>query len=87
MSKQAPNKDNAYKFLNFLLQPEISAKISEITNFSNPNKAAEEFLPEDFKNNPMLNLSDDVVKNTSLYINVEDVLEEYEDIYSEFKTQ
>ncbi len=87
MSKDAPNKENAYAFLNFLLRPEVSAKISEITNFSNPNKAATEFLPEDFKNNPMLNLPDDVVKNTSLYINVAGVLDEYEHIYSEFKTK
>lgn len=87
MSKEAPNKDNAYKFLNFLLEAEVSAKISEITNFTNPNRAAEEYLPEDFKNNPMLNLSDNLVENTSLYINVEDVLEEYDHIYSEFKNK
>lgn len=87
MSKEAPNKDNAYAFLNFLLQPEISAKISEITNFSNPNTAATEYLPEEFKNNPMLNISDDVAANTSLYINVADVLDEYEHIYSEFKAK
>lgn len=85
MSKEAPNKDNAYKFLDFLLQPEISAKIAEITNFSTPNKATEEYLPEDFKNNPMLNLPDEVIENTSFYINVEEVLEEYDHIYSEFK--
>lgn len=87
MSKDAPNKENAYKFLNFLLEPQVSAKISEITNFSNPNKAATEYLPEDFKNNPMLNLSDDVIENTSFYINVEDILEKYEHIYSEFKSR
>jgi len=85
MSKKAPNKEAAYRFLNFLLQPEIGAKIAEITNFSTPNKAAEEYLPESFKNNPMLNLSDEVIENTSFYINVEEVLEEYEHIYSEFK--
>ncbi len=87
MSKEAPNKDNAYKFLNFLLEPEISAKISEITNFTNPNMAAQEYLPADFHNNPMLNLSDEVVENTSLYINVENVLEEYDQIYLEFKNK
>lgn len=87
MSKEAPNKENADKFLNFLLDPEVSAKISEITNFTNANKAATEFLPEEFKNNPMLNLPDEVVENTSFYINVEDVLEEYDHIYSEFKMQ
>ena len=87
MSKAAPNSDNTYKFLNFLLEPEVSAKISNLTSFTNPNTPAQEFLPEEFKNNPMLNLSDDVAGNTSLYISVEDVLEEYEHIYSEFKTK
>ncbi|HHU70678.1 MAG TPA: spermidine/putrescine ABC transporter substrate-binding protein [Clostridiales bacterium] len=87
MSKDAPNKDNAYKFLNFLLQPEIAAQIADITDFITPNKAAEEYLTEDFKNNPMLNVSDDVMANTSFYIDVAAVLEEYEHIYSEFKMQ
>lgn len=85
MSKEAPNKDNAYKLLNYLMDPKVSAKISEITNFTNANKKATEFLPEEFKSNPMLNLSDDVVKNTDFYINVEDVLDSYDHIYSEFK--
>ena len=85
MSKEAPNKDNAYKFLDYILEPENAAKIADITNFSTPNKAAEEFLPEEFKNNPMLNLSDEVAANTSFYIDVASVLEEYDHIYSEFK--
>lgn len=85
MSKEAPNKDAAYRFLDFLMEPETSAKIAEITNFTSPNKGAEEYLSEDFKNNPMLNIPDEVIENTSFYINVEDVLEEYDHIYSEFK--
>ena len=85
MSKGAPNIDNAYKFLDFLLRPEIAAKIADITNFTTPNKAADEFLPEDYKNNPMLNIPDEVAQNTSFYINVAAVSEEYDHIYSEFK--
>ena len=85
MSKEAPNKENAYAFLNFILDPEVSAKISDLTSFTNPNTAAQEFLPEEFKNNPMLNIPDEAAANTSLYIDVDAVLEEYEHIYSEFK--
>ncbi len=85
MSKEAPNKEEAYKFLNFLLNPEIGAKIAEINKFATPNKAAEEHLSDDFKNNIMLNPTDEIVKNTSFYVNVADVLDEYEHIYSEFK--
>ncbi|MCK9525830.1 MAG: spermidine/putrescine ABC transporter substrate-binding protein [Limnochordia bacterium] len=85
MSKAAPNKDGAYQFLNFIMRPEIAARIADLTKFTSPNKAAEEYLPEDFKNNPMLNLADEVVENTSFYIGVEKVLDEYEHIYLEFK--
>ena len=85
MSKEAPNKDGAYQFLNFIMRPEIAARIADMTKFTSPNKAAEEYLPEDFKNNPMLNLSDEVLENTSFYIGVDKVMDEYEHIYLEFK--
>ena len=85
MSKSAPNAENAYKFLDFLMRPEIAAKIADITNFTTPNKAAEDFVSDNYKNNPMLNLSDEVAANTSFYIDVAAVSEEYDRIYSEFK--
>ena len=85
MSKDAPNKDGAYQFLNFIMRPEIAARIADLTKFTSPNRAAEEYLPEDFKNNPMLNLADEVVENTSFYIGVDRVMDEYEHIYLEFK--
>ena len=85
MSKEAPNEDNAYKFLDFLLRPEIAAKIADITSFTTPNKAAEDFVSEAYKNNPMLNIPDEVAANTGFYIDVAAVLEEYDHIYSEFK--
>lgn len=85
MSKEAPNKDNAYKFLDFILRPEVAARIADITNFTTPNKAADEFLSDNYRNNPMLNIPDEVAENTSFYINVSAVSEEYDHIYSEFK--
>lgn len=87
MSKDAPNKDAAYMFLNYILEAEVSAEISELTNFINANSKAQEFLSDDFKNNIMLNPPDEVMSNTSFYINVDAVLDEYEHIYSEFKLQ
>ena len=85
MSKESPNKDNTYKFLDFILRPEIAAKIADITNFTTANKAADEFLSDEYRNNPMLNIPDEVAENTSFYINVAAVSEEYDHIYSEFK--
>lgn len=85
MSKQAPNKEGAYKLLNFLMDAKVSAEIADLTKFTSANQAAEEYLPAEFKNNPMLNIPDEVIENTSFYIGVEKVLEEYDHIYSEFK--
>lgn len=36
----APNKDNAYTFLNYLLRPEVIAKCTDVTGYANANKAA-----------------------------------------------
>ena len=66
------------------MQPEIAAKIADLTKFTTPNKVPNH-LPDDFRNNPMLNLADEVVRNTSFYIGVDKVLEKYDHIYSEFK--
>lgn len=87
MSKEAPHKEETYKFLNFIMEPGVAARIAEITKFTSPNRGAEDFLSDEFKNNIMLNMPDDVAANTSFYINVESVLEEYDHIYSEFKIQ
>jgi spermidine/putrescine-binding protein len=85
MSKEAPNKDGAYQFLDFIMRPETAARIADLTKFTTPNKGAEPLLPDYYRDNPMLNLADEVVENTSFYIGVERVLEEYEHIYVEFK--
>ncbi len=87
VSEQAPNKENAHAFLNYLLEPEVSAKISDLNKFTSVNQAATPYLPESFLNNPMLNLSDELIEKASFFINVTAVMEEYDHIYSEFKTQ
>lgn len=46
----APNPDNAHAFINFLLEPEISASITEYVVYANPNVAANEFLDPDILN-------------------------------------
>ena len=41
----------AEKFINFLLDPKVGARLSTFIQYSSPNKAAMEFIrPEDLKN-------------------------------------
>lgn len=46
----APNPDNAHAFINFLLEPEVAAAITEYVVYANPNVAANEFLDPDILN-------------------------------------
>ena len=48
---KAPHRDLAEQFINFCLEPEIGARISNFTQFASPNQAARPFLrPEDLTN-------------------------------------
>ncbi|CAM3672395.1 PotD/PotF family extracellular solute-binding protein [Erysipelothrix urinaevulpis] len=87
MSKQAPNPEGTYKFLNYMMQPEVAAKIAEITKFTTANKNAVDHLAPELKENPILNLSDEVSAKTFFYTNQAAILEDYDFIYSEFKLQ
>lgn len=55
--KGAPNKELAEKFINFILEPEVGAKISNFIHFGTPNKTSLE--------KGLINKED--LKNTSIY--------------------
>lgn len=48
----APNKDNAMKFIDFILRPEIAADITNYVFFANPNTAATEFVDPSVRDDP-----------------------------------
>lgn len=52
--KYAKNQAMAYKFLDFLQQPEIAARLALYSNFASPNKTAQSLLPHEFLNNPAI---------------------------------
>mgnify|MGYP006274795833 CR=1 FL=1 len=50
----APHKDLAEQFMNYVLEPEVSAKISNAVEFATPNEAALPFIREDLRDNPLI---------------------------------
>ncbi|HIX16072.1 MAG TPA: extracellular solute-binding protein [Candidatus Hungatella pullicola] len=52
--KNARNKENAEKWINFLCRPEIAKMNFEYITYATPNKAAMELLDEDVQNNKAL---------------------------------
>ncbi len=48
----APHPDNAHAFLNYLMDPEVIAKVTNKTRFANPNAASLPFVEEEIRNDP-----------------------------------
>ena len=50
----APNKNNAYTFLNFMLRPDIAAANTNRVNYANANGSSWELLSPELLNNPAI---------------------------------
>ena len=59
----APNPDGAHAFINFILQPEIAAGISNYVWYANPNAAADPFVDPDILADPAIYPTDEVMAN------------------------
>jgi putrescine transport system substrate-binding protein len=52
--KDAPDPEQALRFLDFMLEPKVAAASSELTGYANANKAATALLPRDIADNPLI---------------------------------
>lgn len=81
--KSAPNIDGAYAWINFILQPEIAANISDRLKISTPNSAAFEQLPKQIKNNENLYPPSSILEKCERISPVG----EFEEVYERYWTQ
>jgi putrescine transport system substrate-binding protein len=56
----APHPDNAHRFLDYLLRPEVAAPIVVETRYATPNLAAEKLIPRDILDDPAVFPPDEV---------------------------
>jgi putrescine transport system substrate-binding protein len=62
----APNKAAAYKFLDFMLRPEVIAKASNYTHYANANTAATKLVDPEVRDDPTVYLSPEL--STRLFV-------------------
>lgn len=82
---QAPNADAAHAFLEYILQPEISAQCFEHIGYYCTNKAAEEYISEDMKKSvivPDSVTSGEIIQNIS-----QDAEDLHAEIWKEFQNR
>ena len=86
--KNAKNKENAEKWINFLCRPDIAKKNFEYITYSTPNKGAFELLDEDMQNNKAIFPDIDSIKNAEVlkYLG-DDVDELYNEAWKEVKSK
>ncbi len=64
MPADAPHKDNAYLFLNFLMRPQIAADIAMEVWYANSNKSSWEFMSPEMRNHPAVYPDEETFKIT-----------------------
>jgi spermidine/putrescine transport system substrate-binding protein len=83
---KAPNSDNAHKFLDYILKGEVGAKISSQIYYLCPNKAAYEYLPEEFQKSLVIS-ADDIPQGEFIRDVSAKATELHNKIYTAFKAQ
>ncbi len=67
MPKTAKNKEGAYDFINFMLEPENAAQNAEYIGYSTPNKKAKALLPKEISEDEQFYPSDDTISHLEVY--------------------
>lgn len=84
--KGAKNQALAEKFINYMLDPKVSAHNYESIGYSDPNTKAMEFHSEEYLSDTMINLSEDELSRTEWLGDVGESLQTYDRYWSEIKS-
>ncbi|MNU72634.1 Spermidine/putrescine-binding periplasmic protein precursor [compost metagenome] len=69
-----------------MMDPKVSAKNYESIGYSDPNTKAMEFHSQEYRNDKMINLSEDEMKRTEWLKDVGDTLQVYDRYWTELKS-
>ncbi|WPX96403.1 ABC transporter substrate-binding protein [Candidatus Bandiella euplotis] len=78
--KNAKNKENAYKFINFVQRPDVAKEIIENLGLSMPNSAAKKLVNPMLQNNEVMFPNEKTIRNSIIH----DDLEENIAIYNKY---
>lgn len=84
VAKGSKNKALAEKFINFVMEPEISKMIAEAYPYTNPNAQAMKLMDDSYKNNPAKNVPESAVAKGLGVKDVGSAIDIYNDIWTEF---
>ena len=62
----APHPNNAHKWINYILRPEVDASLTNKVFYANPNKAGMKFVKPEVANNPTVFPGEEDMKKMGL---------------------
>lgn len=83
--KGAKNKQNAYKFINYLLDANVMKKIIEAYPYNNVNKETEKLLSDEYKNNIASNTPLEELNRAHFIKNIGDSILHFDRLWAEIK--
>ncbi len=83
--KDAPNPDAAYKFLSYILRPEVAAKTTELTKTATVVAESRALLPEGMANNSAIFPDDKTIANADFILDLGDAMKFYQDGWTKVK--
>jgi len=87
ITKRAPHPELAYRFLNFILEPEIAAQIANYNAYATPVAAALPYLDEELRSNPAIFPPPEVRKKLEYIRDIGDAIRLYDRIWTEVKAR
>ena len=83
--KNSNNQDEAYKFIDYILRPEIMKEIINSYPYKNVNKETDKMLDDNYLNNDAANISDETLKNGIFVKNIGENIKLYDRIWENIK--
>ncbi len=84
--KGAPHPNNAMLFMNYMLEPQVGAALTNAVNYGSPNKAAEKYINKDILDNPLIYPPADVLAKLPFQKDIGEDEQKYNDRWTEVKT-
>ena len=85
MLKNSQNKDLAYKFIDFMLDKDVSKRNSEYIMYPTPNKAAMAIMDEEFINNKIINPDEEYLDKCYMLDYLGEDIRDIDKIYEDIK--
>lgn len=84
---KAPHRDLAEKFVNYILDPNVGAKLSNFNQYPTPNAAARAFITPDDLKNPAIYPPDEIMAKLEFLQDLGDSATLYDEIWTQIKSE